>query len=189
MKITKKDVKSAIRRFKNGERPFKYTGSRTWFVVGEDESLYPLKYIYSLIVNAEPKSFNTSEPISVFTKLDVELLHIPKSASDDFYKRVQESLKNKHARKARLKKANATPAQKTSKIVIYDRNPDVVAEVLERANGKCEECGSDAPFKRKKDGSPYLEVHHIIQLSDGGLDTVENAEALCPNCHRRKHYG
>ena len=95
-------------------------------MVGEDESLYPLKYIYSLIVNAEPKSFNTSEPISVFTKLDVELLHIPKSASDDFYKRVQESLKNKHARKARLKKANGTPAQKTSKIVIYDLTGKII---------------------------------------------------------------
>lgn len=37
--------------------------------------------------------------------------------------------------------------------------------------------------------SPYLEVHHIIFLAQGGDDTVDNAEALCPNCHRRKHYG
>jgi 5-methylcytosine-specific restriction protein A len=34
-----------------------------------------------------------------------------------------------------------------------------------------------------------LEVHHKKQLSEGGEDTVENAIALCPNCHREAHYG
>jgi len=46
-----------------------------------------------------------------------------------------------------------------------------------------------APFLRKKDQSPYLEVHHMIQLADGGEDTTENAVALCPNCHRQLHFG
>jgi hypothetical protein len=39
------------------------------------------------------------------------------------------------------------------------------------------------------DGSPFLETHHLIRLADGGPDTVENAVAVCPNCHRRLHYG
>jgi 5-methylcytosine-specific restriction protein A len=26
-------------------------------------------------------------------------------------------------------------------------------------------------------------------LSDGGRDTVDNAVALCPNCHRECHHG
>jgi 5-methylcytosine-specific restriction protein A len=26
-------------------------------------------------------------------------------------------------------------------------------------------------------------------LSTGGEDTLENAIALCPNCHRRAHFG
>ena len=78
--------------------------------------------------------------------------------------------------------------------MVYPRNPDVVAEVLERANGICECCKKPAPFKRKKKQNKdklegYLEVHHKIFLSQGGNDTVENAEALCPNCHREKHYG
>ncbi|WP_256325004.1 HNH endonuclease signature motif containing protein [Nitrosomonas sp. Nm132] len=42
---------------------------------------------------------------------------------------------------------------------------------------------------RKHDGSPYLEVHHKIPLAFGGEDTVVNAIALCPNCHREAHYG
>ena len=73
--------------------------------------------------------------------------------------------------------------------LVFTRNPDVIAEVLLRANGKCEGCGGHAPFFRKSDNSPYLEVHHKIQLAAGGEDTVENAIALCPNCHRRSHYG
>lgn len=71
----------------------------------------------------------------------------------------------------------------------YKRNPDVVAEVLERAVGICGGCGSKAPFDRKSDNTPYLEVHHRLPLAKGGDDTVENAIALCPNCHRKAHFG
>ena len=71
----------------------------------------------------------------------------------------------------------------------FVRDPDVVAAVLKRADGKCENCKNKAPFFRKKDGTPYLEVHHKVQLKDGGADTIDNAIALCPNCHRKMHYG
>lgn len=92
-------------------------------------------------------------------------------------------------RRNRLKSAPRQPAR-TARIVIgYARNPDVVAEVLSRAAGMCEGCKRPAPFMRRSDGSPYLEVHHVQQLSEGGEDTVENALALCPNCHRNRHYG
>lgn len=72
---------------------------------------------------------------------------------------------------------------------VFIRNPDVVAEALFRADGKCERCRAPAPFLRAKDGSPYLEVHHRVQLANGGDDSLENAIALCPNCHRWEHYG
>ena len=71
----------------------------------------------------------------------------------------------------------------------YRRNPDVITEVLRRANGVCARCHAPAPFQRTSDNSPYLEVHHRIMLSNGGEDIVENAIALCPNCHRRFHFG
>lgn len=72
---------------------------------------------------------------------------------------------------------------------VFRRNPAVVINVLRRANGLCEGCGNAAPFSRRSDGTPYLEVHHTITLANGGEDTVENAVALCPNCHRCKHHG
>lgn len=71
----------------------------------------------------------------------------------------------------------------------FKRNADVIVVVLLRANGHCENCGKEAPFKRAKDGTPYLEVHHKVMLSQGGEDTVENAIATCPNCHRELHFG
>lgn len=93
---------------------------------------------------------------------------------------------------ARLDRLRNAP--KKSKAVIrvvrqYERNPDVVAQTLIRANGNCERCEAPAPFKRRSNGTPYLEVHHIVQLAHGGDDTVENAQALCPNCHRNRHFG
>lgn len=107
-----------------------------------------------------------------------------------FNEAVQDSLQDTSAgRKARLKDAAKIPTKVPVITYAFVRNPDVVAEVLLRANGICERCGKDAPFKRKKDSQPYLEVHHKMQLAKGGEDTVENALGLCPNCHRYSHFG
>jgi 5-methylcytosine-specific restriction protein A len=109
---------------------------------------------------------------------------------ESFLRAVEKSLKDPvGARKKRLKAAEKLPKKLVMLAVIFIRNPDVVAEVLHRADGRCGRCKKSAPFLRKKDQSPYLEVHHMIQLADGGQDTVENAIALCPNCHRELHFG
>ncbi|MDF2383077.1 HNH endonuclease [Nostoc ellipsosporum NOK] len=102
--------------------------------------------------------------------------------------RESEALPNEERRK-RLTQAQKQPQVYVVKTIAFRRNPDVVAEVLARANGRCERCGNPAPFSRKSDGSPYLEVHHKETLASGGDDTVANAIALCPNCHRRMHFG
>jgi hypothetical protein len=70
----------------------------------------------------------------------------------------------------------------------FKRDPAVIAWVKQRANGICELCETDAPFLDKY-GNPFLEVHHIIPLADKGPDKVDNAVALCPNCHRECHHG
>jgi 5-methylcytosine-specific restriction protein A len=92
-------------------------------------------------------------------------------------------------RQSRLQDAAKMPVKVRAVTEIYLRNADVVAEVLNRASGVCERCRKPAPFMRKKDGTPYLEAHHKKQLASGGEDTVENAIALCANCHRELHYG
>lgn len=69
------------------------------------------------------------------------------------------------------------------------RNPFVREYVLRQAKGRCQHCGKTAPFNHKVTKMPFLEVHHLIPLAEGGDDTVENARALCPNCHREAHHG
>lgn len=80
------------------------------------------------------------------------------------------------------------PAAISATVTQYRRNAEVKAWVLREACGTCEACQQAAPFNGS-DGQPYLEVHHVRQLADGGSDTTENAVALCPNCHREIHYG
>ena len=104
-------------------------------------------------------------------------------------KEIEQAIANKEDRRRRLRGARKIPQTFNVQAMVYRRNPDVIAEVLDRANGNCEECDSAAPFLRARNGLPYLEVHHRRPLSQGGEDTVENAIALCPNCHRRFHYG
>ncbi|MBT9268463.1 HNH endonuclease [Pseudomonas sp. MG-9] len=71
---------------------------------------------------------------------------------------------------------------------IYERSRKVSYYVLMRAQGICESCEMPAPFL-KKDGTPYLEPHHVNRLSDGGLDHPRFVAAVCPSCHREIHSG
>jgi 5-methylcytosine-specific restriction protein A len=70
----------------------------------------------------------------------------------------------------------------------YVRDPSIIGWVLAQAKGMCEVCDAPAPFITI-DGQPYLEVHHVRPLAEGGPDTIDNACAACPACHRRLHYG
>lgn len=101
----------------------------------------------------------------------------------------QASTRSRQQRLERLAKAPKKPKTIRTISTAYVRNPDVVAEVLFRSEGCCEGCKKPAPFVSKATGDPYLEVHHITPLAQGGDDTVDNAWALCPNCHREKHFG
>lgn len=114
-------------------------------------------------------------------------VHVVESA---FMAAVAKSKNDSHAeRQARLEKANPVPTTQIVTTIVFRRNPDVVAAVLARAKGICEGCLKPAPFIRRTDNSPFLEVHHRKQLADQGHDTVANAIALCPNCHRNAHHG
>jgi len=83
---------------------------------------------------------------------------------------------------------NATPGVRSTTSSVVQRDPLVIAWVRAHAGGRCELCCRAAPF-RDVHGEPYLEVHHVRRLADGGSDTIGNAVALCANCHRRLHVG
>ena len=101
-------------------------------------------------------------------------------------KRLQE---NPAALSAALSAPPEAPSYSMVQTKVFTRSAAVMAAVLNRAGGVCEACEQAAPFAKASDGSPYLEVHHKQPLARGGLDHPGNAEALCPNCHRKKHFG
>jgi|GEM_PF-384273 5-methylcytosine-specific restriction protein A len=68
---------------------------------------------------------------------------------------------------------------------VQTRDAFVAEYARKRANGICQLCEQPAPFR--VGDTPFLEVHHVIPLSENGPDTIENTVALCPNCHRRMH--
>ena len=87
----------------------------------------------------------------------------------------------------RIPQGTQTPQRKDTTSTGYVRSPEVVAWILNNANGKCEACDKEGPFITNNDDF-FLEVHHVRFLSEGGPDTIENAIAVCPNCHRAFHY-
>jgi 5-methylcytosine-specific restriction protein A len=87
----------------------------------------------------------------------------------------------------RVPPGSTKPQQSNSTTTSFVRDPAVKRWVLDFACGICEGCSQPAPFL-DRDGFPYLEVHHVLQLSNSGSDRVSNAVALCPNCHRRCHF-
>ncbi|GAA0237186.1 HNH endonuclease [Metaclostridioides mangenotii] len=68
----------------------------------------------------------------------------------------------------------------------HSRNQIIIGYTKMRAKGFCELCKEKAPFINLNN-EPYLEVHHIIWLSKGGNDDIDNTVALCPNCHKKMH--
>jgi 5-methylcytosine-specific restriction protein A len=68
------------------------------------------------------------------------------------------------------------------------RSEAVKIFALKKANGICQGCKQPAPFITSEN-KDYLEVHHLTRLSDGGPDHPDHTIALCPNCHRRVHFG
>lgn len=185
------DIQRALVRYDNNERPWRQSLNRVDWFIAYDDQLYPLKYTYALATNIPPAEYTTNQMKAAMSHLQIPYVSLKsqKEIDDKFAADVHKARTNRDGRKARLESANPNPRLTYTINGSFQRNPDVVAEVLDRANGKCECCNSPAPFVRAADGTPYLEVHHIDFLADGGEDTVANAEALCPNCHRQKHYG
>lgn len=126
------------------------------------EKLNNLRKIYNDFLSSNPIDIPIIDSVNEFKNNDVNNNQI-----DEVINQIREKV-----------------IRKTS---VYQRLPKVKEDTLDRAKGRCEICGEPAPFITKE-GKPYLEVHHIIALSEEGVDHTSNTVALCPNCHRKMHY-
>lgn len=80
-----------------------------------------------------------------------------------------------------------TPTQREVAGKVFIRSQQLRRDALSRAAGRCEFCG-DLGFVAL-DGRIFLETHHVVPLSEGGLDRADNIVALCANHHREAHHG
>lgn len=101
---------------------------------------------------------------------------------------LEEALNREHARNEQQSiEADNEKRGRASRIIqSYERDDVIAAAVKSRAEGKCDLCRENAPFFDQY-GRPYLEEHHVEWLANGGEDSINNAVALCPNCHRKMH--
>jgi 5-methylcytosine-specific restriction protein A len=190
---TKKDIREAIAKLDRDGIPSGFKESRYFFLVDEQTGIaYPPKAIWGIATKQNAYEFYPKQIIPKLRQLgfyihDSRLLG---QRADDFGAAVKQS-SGDSPKQRRIRLADADKKPKTTLAIVcrFTRNPDVVAERLFLAEGHCEKCGKEAPFKRKRDDTPFLEVHHIVPLAEGGDDTVNNCIALCPNCHREEHFG
>ncbi|WP_416066076.1 HNH endonuclease [Rhizobium sp. ZK1] len=91
-------------------------------------------------------------------------------------------------RRRAFEAAEPTPERVPAQRSVFARSQDVRDYVLARAGGECEHCRRPGPFVRAN-GSLYIECHHVHRLSDGGPDSPCNVIGVCPDCHRRAHFG
>jgi hypothetical protein len=137
-------------------------------------------------------SFEIGEQVTI--TISTDLILISKTNENAFEPTFNKDILDKRAnallkyKKREPAKGNAKPPKRKVLAIQFQRETAVVADVLDRANGICELCGKEAPFINSL-GQPFLEVHHIIPLSENGPDVVDNAVGLCPNCHREAHLG
>ena len=71
----------------------------------------------------------------------------------------------------KAKNANKIPIRKDVLSKAYERNPNVAEYAKLKANGRFQLCNSKASFNTKEN-KPFLEIHHIIWLSEGGEDSI-----------------
>lgn len=81
---------------------------------------------------------------------------------------------------------NKESASSIKTVKVFSRSVYIKEFAKRVAAGICQLCEEPSPFKDKMN-EPFLEVHHVRYLSQGGPDSIENVVALCPNCHKKVH--
>lgn len=75
-----------------------------------------------------------------------------------------------------------------------ERNHRLIDRLKQAYDYECQLCSDEQKMPiKKEDGTKYVEVHHIKNLSEeydeeGTLDRVDNLIVVCPNHHKMLHY-
>lgn len=137
-----------------------------------------------------PDKYGNNRQVVVFNLVPVDFELNLKGFEDEDDEEASLGISLEEERKFAYAAAEASTTSGKESVLrnVYCRSKRIANYVLRRAGGKCESCEKPAPFV-KKNGSPYLEPHHVNRVSDGGLDHPRYIGAICPDCHREIHHG
>lgn len=155
-----------------------------------DSRMQNISYVLSLIGRSWLMGVKPARNVSADMAVEIETLLEEIGGHDDLPVVAFEMAVREEENQKNPAQPAGRPAPKAMKVTVtqFQRDPLVQAWVLQHARGVCEGCEQPAPFQGT-DGLPYLELHYVRQLAEGGPDSVTNAVALCPNCHREIHHG
>lgn len=74
---------------------------------------------------------------------------------------------------------------------IYERDPQNRLACIDHYGWQCSACGLDLAKKYGEIGKNFIEVHHVVPLSEvkenHTVDPIKDLRPLCPNCHAMIH--
>lgn len=79
------------------------------------------------------------------------------------------------------------PEKREYLIETYARNRGWVKEAKEKLGVYCL-CPKCTNTFKKPNNEPYIEVHHIISLCNGGEDAIWNLAVICAHHHKMAHF-
>lgn len=177
-----KDFSDLRRKIRGAQRPFGGNGGSRIRLHLSLSSPLSITALERLLVGPDGAVVQETDPWNEDPTEDPQLLEVR-------VRKVRSNI-SKNSERDHLQPPVGSPGGKqiTGTARFFTRDPNVIAWVLEEANGTCEVCEKPAPFQ-KLNGDHFLEVHHVRTLAEGGPDTVDNTLAACPNCHRELHHG
>lgn len=152
-----------------------------------------VRYVGQMILRGHHFESGPDSEKFIRRKIIFELIPIENVVPDVFYgndpieNQVNSSLTMDELRNKAIENTSQSVSSRESIVKIRERSQAIRLYALARAQGICEYCNEKSPFLTRYN-APYLEVHHIRRLSDGGPDDPDWVAALCPNCHRKAHY-
>lgn len=118
-------------------------------------------------------------------KLDFEMDFQSNLFRDDQLS-VEKPIAQKHKEKPKIKQVN--------NLLSYVRDPYQAYLIKEKSEWLCDYDSTHITFINKSNNKQYVEAHHLIPMSYQGeyeysIDILSNLVSLCPNCHKKIHYG
>ena len=127
--------------------------------------------------------------VKVVVKSEVE-----EQIDDDLNNFLQQGIINIEGKKLVNKPTKRKSKQNIKGTFTYPRSELEMMRAKVNSNWECEVSASHKTFINEKLNKPFVEGHHLIPMSaqeqfENTIDFADNIVTLCPNCHRKIHYG